>query len=211
MAEELGRIEKPPAADYKKGRRLYFIPLMYRTEDSPEEYVARLKKYWEQVAGQVADLEAKLGRARRIYHELIAVGGEEGDKAIAELSEASHDIIKSCLEKEAQLEAVEDLDTLTEFMDWNRCLLMGLQNPGVMNKVYEAYTEAARKRKEYISRKIDETLQADETGILFMRENHQVQFPPDIQVFYVAPPALDDIKRWLREFQSRAAGENGEK
>ncbi|OGO43427.1 MAG: hypothetical protein A2Z05_01445 [Chloroflexi bacterium RBG_16_60_22] len=211
MAEELGRIEKPPAADYKKGRRLYFIPLMYRTEDSPEEYVARLKKYWEQVAGQVADLEAKLGRARRIYHELIAVGGEEGDKAIAELSEASHDIIKSCLEKEAQLEAVEDLDTLTEFMDWNRCLLMGLQNPGVMNKVYEAYTGAARKRKEYISRKIDETLQADETGILFMRENHQVQFPPDIQVFYVAPPALDDIKRWLREFQSRAAGENGEK
>ena len=211
MAEELGRIEKPPAADYKKGRRLYFIPLMYRTEDSPEEYVARLKKYWEQVAGQVADLEAKLGRARRIYHELIAVGGEEGDKAIAELSEASHDIIKSCLEKEAHVEAVEDLDTLTEFMDWNRCLLMGLQNPGVMNKVYEAYTGAARKRKEYISRKIDETLQADETGILFMRENHQVQFPPDIQVFYVAPPALDDIKRWLREFQSRAAGENGEK
>ena len=50
-----------------------------------------------------------------------------------------------------------------------------------------------------MARKLDETLQSDEIGILFMRENHQVQFPSDIQVFYVAPPALDEIKRWLRE------------
>jgi hypothetical protein len=32
-----------------------------------------------------------------------------------------------------------------------------------------------------------------------MREGHQVQFPSDIQVFYVAPPSLDEIKRWLKE------------
>jgi guanylate kinase len=32
-----------------------------------------------------------------------------------------------------------------------------------------------------------------------MRENHQLQFPTDIQIIYVAPPALDEIKRWLRE------------
>ena len=31
-----------------------------------------------------------------------------------------------------------------------------------------------------------------------MREGHQLQFPSDIEVFYVAPPALDEIKRWSR-------------
>ncbi len=31
-----------------------------------------------------------------------------------------------------------------------------------------------------------------------MREGHQVQFPTDIEVFYVAPPGLDEIKRWIR-------------
>ena len=32
---------------------------------------------------------------------------------------------------------------------------------------------------------------------------HQLQFPRDIQVFYVAPPALDEIHRWLRDQQER--------
>ena len=47
--------------------------------------------------------------------------------------------------------------------------------------------------------KIDETLKDNEIGMVLMRESHQVQFPADVQVFYVSPPALDDIKRWLRE------------
>jgi len=31
-----------------------------------------------------------------------------------------------------------------------------------------------------------------------MREGHQLQFPSNIQILYVAPPTLDEIKRWLR-------------
>jgi hypothetical protein len=89
-------------------------------------------------------------------------------------------------------------------MDWNRCLIVGLQNPKVTTKVYEFYLEAAKKRNEQIARKIDATLKDDEIGLLLMREGHQVQFPADIQVFYVSPPALDEIKRWLRERESEA-------
>jgi hypothetical protein len=88
-------------------------------------------------------------------------------------------------------------------MDWSRCLIIGLQNPKVLSRVYDAYIEAGKKRNEAIARKVDETLRENETGLLLMRENHQVQIPPDIQVFYVAPPALDEIKRWLRENESR--------
>jgi hypothetical protein len=43
-----------------------------------------------------------------------------------------------------------------------------------------------------------ETLKAGESGLLFMREGHSVQFPQDIEVFTVAPPALDEIRRWQR-------------
>jgi hypothetical protein len=67
--------------------------------------------------------------------------------------------------------------------------------------------EIGKKRNEHIARKIDETLKDNEIGILLMRENHQVQFPPDIQVFYVAPPALDEIKRWLRESENKSGQE----
>ncbi len=203
MAEELGRIEKPPVEDFKKGRKLYFIPLIYGGEDMAEDYLVKLNKYWEQVEKQVEELTSKLGLVNRIYHELIAISGDEGSKTVRELSERSYKIVQNCLEKKAQLEAVEDSDILTEFMDWSRCLIIGLQNPKVVSRVYESYTEIGKKRNEYIAQKINETLKENEIGILLMRENHQVQFPSDIQVFYVAPPALDEIKRWLREGESK--------
>ena len=43
-----------------------------------------------------------------------------------------------------------------------------------------------------------------------MREGHQVQFPADIEVFYVSPPGLDDIKRWLRTKEIEAEKEADE-
>ncbi|MCK4863611.1 MAG: hypothetical protein KAS25_04895 [Dehalococcoidales bacterium] len=207
MAEELGKIEKPPVEDFKKGRKLYFIPLIYSVEDLPEDYLEKFDKYWEQVEKQIAELVSKLGEVNRIYHELVAAAGDEGCKTVKELSDRSHKIVQTCLEKKAQMEAAEDSDILTEFMDWSRCLIIGLQNPKVVSKVYESYMEIGKKRNEHIARKIDETLKENETGILLMRENHQVQFPSDIQVFYIAPPALDEIKRWLRERENKSGQE----
>jgi phage-related minor tail protein len=210
MAEELGRIEKMPAENYRKGRKLYFVPLLYSGSDMPVEYIGKYEKYWDQVERQVADLVAKLGDVHRVYHELVAETGETGEKTVKELSERSHRIIRAYLDKQAVLEAVEDMDALTEFMDWSRCLMVGLQNPGVVRKVYDAYVEAGKKRNEAIARRIDETLKENESAILLMREEHQVQFPNDIQVFYVAPPALDEIKRWLRERESQAGASPAE-
>jgi hypothetical protein len=203
MAEELGKIEKPSVEELKEGRKLYFIPLIYRGEESPEDYLEKYNKYWEQVEKQIAELESKLGKVNRIYHELIPATGEAGSEAIKELCDRGHKIVQACLDKGAHLEAIEEGDLLTEFMDWSRCLIIGLQNQGVLKKVYEYYLEVAKKRNEYIAGKIDQTLKKDEIGILLMRENHQVQFPSDIQVFYVAPPALDDIKRWLRDHEMK--------
>jgi hypothetical protein len=203
MAEELGKIEKPAAEEYKEGRKLYFVPLIYLGGDSPEDYQKLAQKYWEQVESQIAELEAKLGAVQHIFHELIPATGEGALKTIEELCDKSCQIIKDCIKRGAQLEAVEDSDILTEFMDWSKCLLIGLQNQNVVNKVYDAYLESSRKRNEYIIKKIDETIKKDEIGILIMRESHQLQFPTDIQIIYVAPPALDEINRWLRDRETK--------
>jgi len=69
--------------------------------------------------------------------------------------------------------------------------------------VSEFYVAASRNRYEHIARRIDETLKANEAGMLFIREGHMVQFPQDIEVFSVSPPALDEIHRWQRERQSQ--------
>ena len=199
MSEELGKIEKPEAENFRLGRKLFFIPLLYTGEDLPEAYRDMMTRYWEQVHKQIIELTSKLGSVKYVFHELVAEAGEPGVEAVKKLNEAGFAAVKACLDQGAAVQAIEEADNLTEFMDWSRCLFIGLQNPSVQQKVYEAYTEAARKRVASITGKLDETLRQDEIGVLIMRENHQVQFPADIQVFYVAPPALDEIKRWLRE------------
>ena len=208
MAEELGKIEKPSAEKLKGGRKLYFVPLIYSRKESPSEYLEKFDKYWLQVEAHLTDLELKLGKISQIYHELIPASGEEGAKAVKDLNDRSYQIVKNRLEKGAQLEATEESELLTEFMDWGRCLAIGLQNQKVFTKIYEFYAEASKKRNEHIARQIDDTLKADEIGILLMREGHQVQFPSDIQVFYIAPPALDEIKRWLREREAKSEAES---
>ena len=68
MAEELGRIEKPPVEQFKKGRKLYFTPLIHCSDESPEEYLDKFGRYWEQVEKQITELESKLGKINRIYY-----------------------------------------------------------------------------------------------------------------------------------------------
>ncbi len=207
MSQELGKIEKPQAGEFKEGRKLYFVPLIYCEKEPQAEYLEKFNNYWCQVENQVSSLELKLGKIDKIYHELISVGGDDGAKVIKDLNDKSYQIVEHRLDKGTKLEATEEAELLTEFMDWSRCLVIGLQNQKVFTTVYEYYTEASKRRNEHIAKKIDETLKQDEVGILFMREGHQIQFPSDIKIFYVVPPALDEIKRWLRDREVKSQKE----
>ena len=93
---------------------------------------------------------------------------------------------------------------LEEGSDWQRCIAMGQMSEKVLSTALEGYQGATSGRFEHIGNRINETLKANEAGVLFIREDHRVQFPDDVQVFYVAPPALDALKRWLNE-QMRSA------
>jgi hypothetical protein len=199
MAEELGRIEKPSVERFRGERKLYLVPLLYAGKDAPKEYLEKYESYWKQVEEQIANQESKIGKVGRVYHELIAVGGEEGLKVLEELNPPGHKITRERAEAGAVLEATEEAELANECMDWERFLLFGFLSRSAAGKVSELYRESTKKRYEYIAQRIDETLGDNEVAILFIREEHQVQFPQDIQVFMVAPPALDAIHRWLRE------------
>ena len=198
MSQELGKIEKPSVEEYRAARKLFFVPLLFTPKQLEGELFEKVFRYWDQVEAQLINLELKLGMVKKVYHELVPVGGEEGSKIVEELNSTSYGIVRARLDKGAEFQALEDADLLTESMDWTKCLAVGLQNQKVFEKVYESYSQAYKKRNEHIAKMIDETLKEGEVGILLMREGHQVQFPADIEVFYVAPPGLDEIKRWLR-------------
>ena len=203
MTEAIGKVEKPSVEQFSHGRRLFLVPLVFDAVEPPQEYQALFNRYWQQAAEQVGNLAGKLGEVKRVYHELIAAGGEEGLKMLQELNQGSYKIVKVAVDKGAQLEPVEDAELLGEFMDWGRCLSIGLHSQKVFTTIYQAYTEVGKKRNEHLIKRIDETLKPEEIGMLFIREGHHLQFPADIQVFYVAPPALDELHRWLREAEAK--------
>ena len=208
MAERLGNIEKPASERFVNKRKLYVVPLIFSVEDAPAEYVEKFNLYWGQVSQHIVKLESGLGKVSHVYHETIASAGEEGLKVMEKLNPSGCQIVRSMCQCGAVVESAEDRELAEESMDWERCLFMGFMSRKVASMVSEFYLEAARKRYEYIAQRIDETLEADEVGVLFIREGHMVQFPQDIEVFSVAPPALDAIRRWQRDLSS-TTGEKG--
>ena len=149
--------------------------------------------------------------------------------ALEQLNPQGYSFIRVMIESSATLEATEDQETLKKTSDrqqeaseWQRCMSFALMSQAkVASKVVpiasegyqesvKEYQEANKRRFEYIGSRIDETLNEGEAGILFIQENHQVQFPSDLQVFYVSPPGLDAIKRWIDD-QMRGFSQNAER
>jgi len=208
---ELGRIERPEAEGFRAGRKLYLVPLVYSPADPPADYVAMLARYWGGVREHLRRLEDRIGVATRLYHETVPAPGAEGMEIVRQVNIRSHEVCQLRVEAGATLEALEDPEMLAETIDWQRCLMIGLTTQKVIQLIWGNYREASKRRYEEMARRLDATLGAGEAGLLFLLEDHQLQFPSGIQVFYVAPPALDEIHRWQRNrSQSEAAGAAGE-
>jgi len=199
MAEELGKIEKPSVEHFEGERKLYVVPLLFAGEDAPAEYVEKFNRYWQDVSEHIVTQESKVGKVGRIYHESIALGGEDGLKVMEKVNSSSYQIAAEKCQGGAVFEATELAELANECMDWERCLLIGFISQKAAQMVSEQYRETSKKRYEHIAQRIDETLQTNQVAILFIREGHMVQFPQDIEVFSVAPPVLDEIHRWLRD------------
>ena len=200
MAQELGRIQRPSASQYDGRRKLLLVPLVYGPQVDNPEGAAVLQNYWEQMRTQVEVLEVALGGLQHIYHESLTVGGNEGLEQLGAADQRSHGFIASKTTSGAVLEATEDMDVLLETLDLQRCMMIPLASTSVASKLQEWHSDSNRQRYEHIASRIDGTLEENETGLLLISERHQVQFPSDIEVFYVSPPALDEYRRWFQNW-----------
>ena len=207
MAEELGRIERPEAAQFRGGRKLYLVPLVYSPKAPPAGYAPILVEYWRGVDEHLERLETRIGRVAHVYHESVPAGGEEALQQVESMNDYTGSICRYRVAAGAKFEALEDPELFAEALDWQRCLMVGLASRKASTLVWDNYRDTQKRRNERILGVIDQTLGDDEAGLLFVTEDHSLQFPTSIQVFYVSPPALDRIHRWLRD-NSRAASDS---
>jgi len=203
VSEPLGRIERPAADSFLARRKLYLVFLVFTHESAPQEYKDRCERYWQQVGEQLANLEAKAGVATHIYHESVSERGEAGLSVLKRMHRFSHVLVQARCTNGAVLEAMEDAELAAEVSDWERFMMMGYSSSKVGELVRDLYAQALKKRNEYVLSAIDTTLGPGESGLLLVGEGHRLQFPSDIEVFSVVPPALDELHRWLRDQAAR--------
>jgi len=199
----LGRVERPAAESFIARRKLYLVFLVFTHESAPQEYKDRCDKYWRQVGEQLANLESKAGAATHVYHESVSEQGEAGLALLKRLHRFSHELVQTRCANGAVLEAMEDAELVAEVSDWERFMMMGYSSSKVGELVRDLYTQALKKRNEHVLSVIDTTLGPGESGLLLVGEGHRLQFPSDIEVFSVVPPALDELHRWLRDQASQ--------
>ena len=203
MVQEIGRVQRPAVEQYRGRRKLLLVPLIYAPRADDEEGAAVLQRYWDQMQTQVASLVDAFGGLHRVYHESLTIGGGQGLEQLTAVDQRSHGFVQAKVQDGATLEATEDQELLGETLDLQRLLMIPLTSRKVALKVREWFSESNKSRYEHIAGRIDATLGEDQVGLLMISEGHQVQFPSDIEVFYVSPPALDDYRSWIQSWLAR--------
>ncbi|MBN18957.1 MAG: hypothetical protein CL758_05740 [Chloroflexi bacterium] len=199
MSTPLSQFPKPDATKYINQRKLFLVPNFPFGANLPEKGEKFLKQYWEEVELHIKNLENTLGKATHLYHEMLFDNSDQGLKFIELSNPIGFKFIKKLSDYQSKLEITEDQNIVQENSDWQRCISIGLSSEKVMNLAIKNFQETTDSRWEFIGQQINSTLKKNETGLLFIREDHKIQFEPDIQVFFVAPPALDKLKKWIEE------------
>ena len=203
MTTPITQIARPEAGQFTGQRKLFLVPIFLFPPDLPDDASKLLERYWSEVRDHIQNLERSLGSVKHVFHETIYADGEEGMRMVEAMNPLGCSFIQAMCSAGAALQATEDRAVVEEHSDWQRCLSIGLMSEKVVNLAMAGIQETTRQRFEHIGQRISDTVKEDEAGVLFISEGHSVQFPSDIQVFFVAPPALDAVKRWIND-QMRA-------
>ena len=210
MTQRITEIPRPRAESYRPGRKIYLVPTLLAGAGIPDELAEMLERYWDEVREQVENLERTLSKVKHVYHESVFRPGEEGLRTVESVNPHGHTFVNVLCRSTATLEPTDEQEALLEASDWRLCLSMGLASEKVSRIARDSLNDAMQARYLHMATTIDRTLGDDEAGLCILSEDHRVQFPADIQVFYISPPSLDEIKRWAEEQMRRVVSEASE-
>ena len=198
--QPLSHIPRPSASSYQGKKNLFLVPNYVAAPGIPNEGQVLIEKYWSEVRDSIGNLERSLGAVSKVYHEMICAEGDEGLQHLEVLNPTACTLVRAMCQSTATMRPLEDGELVAEHSDWQRILTMGPASQKVLQASLEGYQETLAGRYRGIADRITDDLDVGDCAVLFIREDHQIQFPTEVQVFYVAPPSLDALKRWLEDY-----------
>jgi hypothetical protein len=162
-----------------------------------------VKRFWLDVENILHKLTLPYAQTR-VYQDGLPICGKELDivTELAKKGSPNHQILVNLIEKGATVMGTESAEMLIEeYHLIKRILETGDVNDAI---AIETRQKAAsdlllKKRDEFIAARIDQTLQAGETGVLFLGMLHNISalLPENIHVHY--PMHKPSDKRGIRD------------
>tara|TARA_Y100000590_G_scaffold465765_1_gene638993 strand:- start:3094 stop:3732 length:639 start_codon:yes stop_codon:yes gene_type:complete len=196
---ELGKISKPSVDRFKNKKRLIYVPIFFvppQISDIKENNP--FKDYWAEIADNINKLELSLGKIDIIFHEMNTKSKEDGLNIIENLNPDGIDFIKILHNSGSTISDFENEELITELMDWQRALSSGIISAKARETISKEYNETNSQRNKNLLDKISQELNVGSNGILFMREDHGLQFDNETEVFYVSSNTISKVHEWLK-------------
>ena len=196
---ELGKISKPSVERFNNKKRLIYVPIFFIPPQLTEiKENNPFNEYWTEIADNINKLELSLGKIDIIFHEMNTKSNKEGLNIIESLNPNGIDFIKILHNSGSQISDFENEELITELMDWQRALSSGIISTKAREIISKEYTETNSERNKNLINKISEELKIGSNAILFMREDHGLQFDSDTEVFYVSSNTINKVHSWLK-------------
>ena len=196
---ELGKISKPSVERFNNKKRLIYVPIFFIPPQLTEiKKDNPFNEYWKEIANNINKLELSLGKIDIIFHEMNTKPAKEGLDIIENLNPNGIDFVKILYNSGSKISDFENEELVTELMDWQRALSSGIMSTKARELISKEYTETNSERNKNLLKKISKELNIGSNGILFMREDHGLQFDSDTEIFYVSSNTISKVHDWLK-------------
>jgi len=214
---ELGKIEKPEASTFSAKRKLYVVPsLPFKELASQYDLdMAKVERFWGEVKEKINYFISTYGKISTLYIEGINDDEKEGQEYFEKLEKDNnyYNLLKSIVDSGAVIRGIEkssQIETLKLLFDeYSKSLIPEIQE---FHKGYYGKDIDFDGWREYLIKNIQEIqdemgksatriigeLPADSSGVLIITDGRPIEFPEEIDIFQIRPPAFDEIERIIR-------------
>ncbi len=216
---ELGKIEKPEVSSFKSKRKLYVVPtlpfeelaLQFELESS------KIERFWGEVREKIEYFMSTYGNIGSVYIEGLEenAGMEFFDKYGKESNH--YKLIKYLIDGGAKLRGIDKEEHIglskLLFDEYSRSFLPEMKEihqgyygkdidfEGWRNYLVKKIQEIQEEMNRSVSKLIKE-MPEDSNGVLIITDGRPVEFPENMDVFQIRPPAFDAIERTIRDLST---------
>ena len=215
---ELGKIDKPDAEKFSEKRKLYVVPILPFEEMSSQFNLenAKIERFWGEVREKIEHFLSVYGNIGTLYIEGIGDDKEHDIKLFEKYgTESNHyKLLKNLVENDAKIRGIDK-----ESLHGKLRLIYEEYSKSFLPEIKEIHEGFYGKEidfdgwRKFLTDRIQE-IQGEMTkftsdilkempentnGVLIITEGRVIEYPDDVDIFQIRPPAFDEIVRNIRD------------